>query len=155
MPVSLMPKIVDNDAEKKKHDAAEKTVEKYMTKKVVTVNPDTPIYDAIDILIRLGITGMPVVDEGNKLVGMISEVDCLPILSNRAYHSAQAGNVSEYMSTNLKTVSPEMNLMDLIPFFTEKSYRRLPVVKNGKLVGQISRRDVLLAIHENHQTSGA
>ena len=156
MPVSLTPKLVDQGKKQREENLTGNTVEKYMTRRVITVLMDTPIYDAIDTLIKLGISGMPVVDEAGHLVGMLSEADCLPILSKRAYHQAQAGKVGEYMSTARKTVSPDMELMDIIPLFTEHSYRRLPVLtKTGKLVGQISRRDVLIAIQQHHRTSGA
>lgn len=156
MPVSLTPKLVDPD-ESKKDRLLQYTVGDYMVKSVLTVKPSDAIFDAISLLIKKQISGTPVVDEGNRLIGMLSEKDCLTILSKRAYHQSVSGTVAEYMTTKVETVSPDMALVDLAERMAAPNFpfRRLPVVKDGKLVGQISRRDLLIAIQENHKTSGA
>ncbi len=156
MPVSLTPKLVNPDDNKK--DALLKyTVGDYMVKALVTVKPDDDIYNAIQLLIKKQISGSPVVDDHGQLIGMLSEKDCLTILSRRAYHQHASGKVSEYMTTKVHTVSPDMPLVDLAEKMAAPDFpfRRVPVVKDGRLVGQISRRDVLIAIQENHKTSGA
>ena len=63
-----------------------------------------------------------------------------------SYYSETGGCVRDFMSTELTTVGPEMGIVDLAQFFQEKHFRRLPVVENGKLIGQVSRRDILKAI---------
>ena len=156
MPVSLTPKLVDPDDEKGdlllKH-----TVGDYMVRALTTVKPDDDIYDAITTLIKKQISGTPVVDDQGRLIGMLSEKDCLTILSRRAYHQHASGKVSEYMTKNVHSISPEMPLVDLAEKMAAADFpfRRIPVVKDGRLVGQISRRDLLIAIQENHKTSGA
>ena len=156
MPVSLTPKLVNPDDDKR--DALLKyTVGDYMVRALTTVRPDDDIYDAITTLIKKQISGSPVVDEHGVLIGMLSEKDCLTILSRRAYHQHASGKVSEYMTKNVQSIGPDMPLVDLAEKMAASDFpfRRLPVVKDGRLIGQISRRDVLVAIQENHRTSGA
>ena len=153
MPVSLTPKLVTDGQTNTKERHL--TVADYMVKNVVTFEPELDINKAIDSLVKLRVSGAPVVNKAGKLIGMLSEKDCLSILIKRAYHSEHSGSVSEYMSTFLTTVAPEMELVDLAEMFANTNYRRLPVVKNDKLVGQISRRDLLIAIQENHKMVGA
>lgn len=156
MPVSLTPKLVNPDDEK--GDLLLKyTVGDYMVKAVSTVKADDDIYDAITLLIKKQISGTPVVDDHGSLIGMLSEKDCLTILTRRAYHQYASGKVSEYMTKSVHSIGPEMPLVDLAEKMAAPDFpfRRIPVVKDGRLVGQISRRDVLIAIQENHKTSGA
>ena len=85
-------------------------------------------------------------DENGKLIGVLSEIDCMPTIIQDLYYSDSGGSVGDFMSTELTTVNSEMGLVDLAEIFQKKHFRRLPVVDNGILVGQVSRRDVLKAI---------
>ena len=76
-----------------------------MTKKILSLSPDMSIESAISILLKNQISGAPVVDEENRLVGMLSEKDCLRIFANGAYNVLPGGVVSKYMSTTVETVS--------------------------------------------------
>jgi CBS domain-containing protein len=87
-----------------------------------------------------------VVDQQGNLVGLLSEKDCMRIALHAGYHSEAAGTVAEYMHTEVKTVDAERNIVDVAMMFIEDDYRRYPVIKDGRLVGQISRRDVLRAL---------
>jgi CBS domain-containing protein len=120
----------------------------FMAKSLVTLGPKTDIFSAIDILLRNRISGAPVIDEDKKLIGMLSEKDCLRVFASGAYHQGAGGIVSDYMSTKLTTVSPEDDLFKVAEVFLKNSFRRLPVMDNGVLVGQVSRRDVLEASHK-------
>ncbi|MEQ9563027.1 MAG: CBS domain-containing protein, partial [Woeseiaceae bacterium] len=81
-----------------------------------------------------------------ELVGMLSELDCMKIALSAGYFSHRGGPVSEYMSKGVETIDAEMSIIDLAQKFQNSSYRRFPVMKNNRLVGQISRRDVLRAL---------
>ena len=77
---------------------------------------------------------------------MLSEMDCMETIVQNLYYRGTGGCVGEFISTNVKTVSPEMGIVDLAQMLQEKHFRRLPVVEKGKLIGQVSRRGLLKAI---------
>ena len=119
-----------------------------MTKKLITFTPETQVLNAINTLISYRISGAPVLDEEGNLMGMLSEIDCMETYVQSAYHNEMGGLVKDFMSTEVKTISSSMGIVDLAEYFLETHFRRLPVVDNGKLVGQVSRRDVLRAIQK-------
>ena len=119
-----------------------------MTKKLITFTPETQVLNAINTLISYRISGAPVLDEEGNLMGMLSEIDCMETYVQSAYHNEMGGLVKDFMSTEVKSISSSMGIVDLAEYFLETHFRRLPVVDNGKLVGQISRRDVLRAIQK-------
>ncbi len=121
-------------------------VREYMAANPVTVAPDTPILQAIHALVEHRISGLPVVDLRGNLVGMLSESDCLPIAVQASYHGELGGTVSEYMSHEVKTVDPDDSIVELAERFMRNKLRRYPVVERQRVVGQISRRDVLRAM---------
>ena len=123
-------------------------VRDYMSTKLITFTPDIDIRLAIQTLLKHKISGAPVIDEQGILVGMLSEKDCIRVLIDGPYNqrpSAQ-GDVGDYMSRKIKTITAGSRIMDAAYQFVHTPYRRFPVLDNGKLVGQISRRDVLRAI---------
>jgi len=124
------------------------TVKDYMSGRLVTFKPTTDVLDAIHELVRHRIAGAPVLDNHGNLVGMLSELDCMKIALSAGYHGEHGGPVSEYMSEDTETVDAEMSIIDLAQKFLESGFRRYPVVKDNRLVGQISRRDVLRALGE-------
>lgn len=126
-------------------------VEDYMATKLVTVTPKSTAAEAISLLLKHEISGMPVVDDDGNLVGVVSEKDCLKPLVDSQYFESPSTRVADLMSTELTTVSPETGIMKIAGLFLDNSFRRLPVLENGRLVGQISRRDVLRAIREVHR----
>ena len=121
-------------------------VKVYMSANLVTLSPSTPILEAARQLVEQRISGAPVVDQQGNLVGLLSEKDCMRIALHAGYHSEAAGTVAEYMHKDVKTVDAEQNIVDVAMMFIEDDYRRYPVMKDGRLVGQISRRDVLKAL---------
>ena len=115
---------------------------------LVTFKPDTEIMDAIHELVHHRIAGAPVVDDKGDLVGMLSELDCMKVALNAGYYGDWGGPVSDYMTTAVESVDAEMNIVDLAQKFLDSGYRRFPVLRNNRLVGQISRRDALRALNE-------
>ena len=114
-----------------------------MTKSLITISPDMSARDAIRTLLKNKISGVPVVDSDGQLVGIISEFKLLNVvLDEMTTHQP----VSELMTTDVITVDEETPLCDVAQAFISLKIRRLPVLKNGKLVGQISRRDVLRCV---------
>lgn len=126
------------------------TVKDYMATILLTLKADTNVYDAVDFLIKHKISGAPVVDNNNRLVGLISEKDCLELLAKGVNHNPPKVKVADFMSTKVDTILPDMDIYYAAGIFLKNVYRRFPVVsKEGKLIGQISRRDILRAIQEN------
>jgi len=121
-------------------------VKDYMARTLVTFKPDTPVLDAVHVLVKNRIAGAPVVDDEGNLVGMLSELDCMKVALQAGYHGEYGGPVRDYMSKGVQTVNAEMSIVDLAEVFIDKRYRRFPVTDNNRLVGQISRRDVLRAL---------
>ncbi len=131
------------------------TIDKIMARDEITLTPDQPINDAITILLEHKVTGAPVLDKNRKIIGMITEKDCLRVLIDSAYHNMPFSdkNVSVYMSPVVKTVTTEHDLLDVANEFLTTNFRKFPVVYKGTLVGQVSRRDVLRAIAEMNNTT--
>jgi len=121
-------------------------VKDYMARTLVTFKPDTDVLDAVHSLVKNRIAGAPVVDDAGNLLGMLSELDCMKIALHAGYHGDWGGPVSEYMSDGVETVDADMSIIDLAQVFIDSRYRRFPVMENNRLVGQISRRDVLRAL---------
>jgi CBS domain-containing protein len=121
-------------------------VKDYMARTVVTFKPDTPVLDAVHTLVKNRIAGAPVVDDEGNLVGMLSELDCMKVALQAGYYGDYGGPVRDFMSEGVKTVNIEMSIVDLAQVFINEGYRRFPVTDNNRLVGQISRRDVLRAL---------
>jgi len=126
------------------------SVTEYMTKKLITFSPETDISEVIESLLTNKITGAPVLNEKNELVGLIDDKDCLKVLVGNAYHDGpSANNVGFYMSKTTKSIPIDATIVDAANIFLSTSFKRLEVMDdNGKLAGQISRRDVLRAIHD-------
>jgi len=120
-------------------------VREYMSKRLITLKPETNVVEAMDVLLKAKISGAPVVDDDGKLVGILSEVDLMQIIVQDSYYDESMGIVGDYMRSPVDTISPELDIYTLAEMFISQSRRRYPVVSEGRLVGQISRRDVLRA----------
>ena len=114
-----------------------------MTKDVVTVKPDILLKDAIRILVGKGISGLPVVDDSNGIVGMLSESDIINYMFSGHSHVTA---VSEAMSKKITSVASDTDLDKIALIIGEKKFRRIPIVDNGKLVGIVSRRDIIRSL---------
>ena len=123
-------------------------VRNYMARDLVSFYAETDVLDAIHDLVKHRIAGAPVVDHQGELIGMLSELDCMQVALEASYYGQRGGPVSEYMTTDVETVDADMNIVDLAEQFRKSPFRRFPVVKDGRLVGQVSRRDVLRALLE-------
>ncbi|HLV38250.1 CBS domain-containing protein [Xanthomarina sp.] len=136
-------------ARKQQQDASEEfpfKVRDIMTKDLITFKPEQTVEDVIDTLIKYKISGGPVVNDNNELIGMISEGDCLKQISESRYYNMPMENdlVEKRMITNVETIDGNMNVLDAANKFLESRRRRFPIVEDGKLVGQISQKDILI-----------
>ena len=123
-------------------------VRDYMTRHLVTFRSDTDLFTAINRLLEHRISGAPVVDSQGHLIGLLSEGDCLRGILSGAYYEAIGGTVSGYMVTDVETISPEVDIIEVSQRFLRGRLGRIPVIEDGRLVGQISRSDVLRAVKE-------
>lgn len=123
-------------------------IKDYMATNLTTFTPDMAISKAIKYLNTHQISGAPVIDERGSLVGMLSEKDCLQVALQSTYYEDWVGGVvSEYMTTEVATVSDTSSVVDIAEMFLKSSYKRYPVIsEGGELVGQISRSDILRAL---------
>ena len=119
-----------------------------MDEEFVRLRPDMSLSEAIDILIDNEITGATVVDSEDRVVGLLSEKDCIQTLLKGAYDQMPAGLVSDYMTAEVITASPDTDIFKLAEMFMKRVYRRFPVVENGVMIGQITRRDLLRVIQQ-------
>ena len=122
-------------------------VSDFMTRELITFQPDQLIEEVIQSLIKNKISGAPVVNGDNELIGIISEGDCLKDISESQYHNMpmEQHKVEQRMAKNVETIDGNMNVFDAANKFLESRIRRFPIVENGKLVGQISQKDILKA----------
>ncbi|QCX37058.1 CBS domain-containing protein [Aureibaculum algae] len=122
-------------------------VSDYMTTKLITFKPDQPVSEVIESLIQNRISGGPVVNENNELLGIISEGDCIKHISESRYYNMPMDNntVDKHMVKNVDTIDGNMNIFEAADMFLKAKHRRFPIVENGKLIGQISQKDILIA----------
>ena len=119
----------------------------YMDTKVPTLTPETQVMKAVDFLLHHQVTGAPVVDADGRLVGIITETDLLKLVTEgiRGDPPTEA-TVAEYMTTDVITVPPTVDIYYIAGMFLANKFRRLPVVDGGKIVGAITRYDLLRVI---------
>ena len=123
-------------------------VRDYMTRRIITLSPDMEVMEAVKIMVENQISGAPVVDRFGTLVCMLSEKDCMRIVLNAGYYGEWVARVSEYMRSPVTTLDSDTSLVEAAELFAEKPYSRYPIVEDARLVGQISRSDVLRAIEQ-------
>lgn len=121
-------------------------VSNYMQTDVVTVTPTTDLMRVVRMMVELDISGAVVVDEDNAVVGIVTERDCISRMTSSGYFDEPGGPVADVMSAPVETVNPDDNLVDVAERLIGSKYRRFPVVRDGRLVGIIARRDVLRAL---------
>lgn len=122
------------------------TVRDYMDTDVPTLRPETPMLEAVGFLLEKRVTGAPVVNDAGELVGIVTEYDCLHLLALGAGGEAPAGTVGDYMTAAVTTVPPRMNVYFAAGMFLNARVRRFPVVEEGRLVGAVTRYDILRAV---------
>ena len=123
-------------------------VSDYMSTKLITFKATDSLDHVISLLIQNKISGGPVVNDANELIGIISETDCIKHISESKYYNMPSdinNTVGKYMVTDVDTIDKNMNIFDAAFKFLSARRRRFPVCENGKLIGQLSQKDVLKA----------
>ncbi|MEY2979819.1 MAG: hypothetical protein RL562_46 [Planctomycetota bacterium] len=119
----------------------------FMQRKVFVLRPEMTLDQAAHDLLRHGFSGAPVVDASGRVLGVVSELDCLEALAASAFDQAPAGLVADRMHRTLDTIAPDTDLFAVVQRFRENVHRRLLVVdESAHLVGIVARRDVLRAL---------
>ncbi len=121
------------------------TVEGCMTRNPVTLPRDMEINRAAALLIKRNISGAPVVDESGRVVGVLTAKDCFRAVLHASYHQDLGGTVATYMTAPAETVDADLGLIAAAELFLGRPYRRFPVMKDGRLVGIVTRLDLLRA----------
>lgn len=122
------------------------TVREFMDRYVDTISPESDIMDAVDFLLEKRVTGALVTNAKGELVGMLTEYDCLRLLT---HHESLKGKVKDFMVSSVQTIPPTMDIYYCAGLFMEVRFRRFPVVEKGRLVGAITRFDLLRAVRRN------
>lgn len=122
----------------------------YMVEHPVMVKPHMTIYEATNFILQNKVSGVVVVDDNRNLVGVLSELDCLSSIMNDVYNGSELGTslVSDYMTTEVETNDPHDDIVDVAKSMLDHKHRRRPVVKNGRVLGQVTCRQILRAVKE-------
>ncbi len=145
-------------------------VKEFMTKDVVTCSPDQTVGEAAELMSEKGFNIMPIVDDSNKLLGIITESDFIgkeveiphAMVSMKkifgktfnlkdveaVYAESKKTKLEKVMSTNLKTIAPDATLNSLVDLMVSSNLKRIPVVDGDKLVGIIARKDLIRAFNK-------
>jgi CBS domain-containing protein len=115
-----------------------------MTRKVATIQPEASAQEAAQLLDQRRISGAPVVDADDKIIGIITEADIISKVDREGLR------VSDIMSHNVIAISEETLVSEIAALLTERKIKRVPVVRDGKLVGIVSRADIVHAVAQGH-----
>jgi CBS-domain-containing membrane protein len=129
-------------------EGAQILVSDYMTTNLITFKAEDSLDHVIEQLIAYKISGGPVVNDKNELIGIISEGDCIKHISDSMYYNMpmdSTNTVEKNMVSEVETIDKNMNIFDAATKFINSKRRRFPIVENGKLIGQISQKDILKA----------
>jgi CBS domain-containing protein len=123
-------------------------VKDYMLGDALAFSPETNILEAAHLLVEHHLSGAPVIDADERVVGFLSEKDCLKAALNASYYEELGGLVKEFMTPSVVSVDAESSLTKAAEMFVQQGHRCYPVVDDGRLVGQLSRRDTLKALEK-------
>ncbi len=119
------------------------TAREFMVTDLVTLSPRSDVVEAVQTLLRHRISGAPVVEPDGRYLGVFSEKCAMQVLLDAAYEQLPTCEVRAFMDTGAQTILPGTHLLSIAQVFLLTPFRRLPVVEDGLLLGQVSRRDVL------------
>ena len=118
-----------------------------MKRNLVVFSPNDSIFEVMKKFVKHKISGGPVLNKNGKIVGVISEADCMKEISDSRYFNMPIldKRVKNFMQKNVDTINSSTSIFDAASRFYNSSRRRFPVIENQKLVGQISRKDIVIA----------
>jgi CBS domain-containing protein len=125
----------------------------YMLRDPATTHSDAPIPEALGLIVEHRISGLCVIDDERRLVGILSELDCLRAMLDAVNAEADPGRVADVMAKdNLVVAHPDEDIVDVAQDMLIKNKRRRPVVEDGRLVGQVTCRQLLQAMSQLQRT---
>jgi CBS domain-containing protein len=128
------------------------TAKDIMVKDVITVKTDTPILEAMELVAKHDISGLPVVDDDMNLLGVVSEKDMVNLLYS--LEEQEEKTVDDFMTQPALFFEEKESLLDVCDFLKKNVFRRVPITSKGKLVGIISIRDIIeYVLRLSHQTA--
>ncbi len=119
-----------------------------MSAQVITVAPDEDIYEAIRMMVRHNVTGLPVINPDGSLAGVLTEKDVLDLLYEI---KDRPGKVEDYMTRSVVCFDSEDEVTHIAANFRDNDFRRVPILENGKLVGIVSRKDIIRYLRDHRQ----
>lgn len=127
-------------------------VRDYMQANVPAIRSTANVREVVEYLLKWNITGAPVVDEEMKVVGFVSEQDCMKEMLNSAFYSDESAQVTSIMRRDVLSVTPDTSILEIAETMLGNKPKNYPVIEHGKLVGLINRKLILLAL-QNHCNS--
>ncbi|QDT35845.1 CBS domain-containing protein [Stratiformator vulcanicus] len=124
------------------------TARNIMVTRLVTLKAGMDVYAAIATLLKHRISGAPVLDENGDYIGVFSEKCSMRVILDAACESLPQAIIDPFIDRHAKTVDPDTDILSIAQMFEEMPCRRLPVLEDGKVVGQVSRRDLLRSVHD-------
>ena len=124
-------------------------VKDYMNNQPKTVKGTTNVRDAVELMLSESLIGLCVIDDSNNLIGYVSEQDCVQEMLNDAFYCEEPAAVNVVMSTDVITVSPDNTIVELAQMIINNTPKNYPVISDKKLVGLISRTEVLQSLVDN------
>lgn len=122
------------------------TARDVMTTELVVLSPEMSVHEAMKLFLANRISGAPVVGPHGALVGILTERDCLQVIYRASYFKDPGGTVADHMVRDVVTVDADETVMGVIERFLASPYRRFPVVDGNRLVGLVSRREILRSV---------
>ncbi|MEN9434175.1 MAG: hypothetical protein RLZZ422_1764 [Pseudomonadota bacterium] len=119
------------------------SVRDYMSSRVATLREDQNVREAVDVFTKYNVFSAVVLNNLGNLVGIVSVSDCIHVAIKSGYHAGWRGTVKEIMSPDVRTVEASENIMNVANMFMSNNYRRYPVLEDNRVVGVITRLDVL------------
>ena len=121
-----------------------------MTKKVICIGKDTPIVEAIRLMANKNVTGIPIVEDDMTLIGILSEQDVLRLF--HTFDEEKNRTVNDFMTQPAVHFEQDERLLDVCYCLRDNSIRRVPVTSSGKVVGVISRSDIIKCIVQRSES---
>jgi CBS domain-containing protein len=130
------------------------TVEDVMQRRVEVLAPDAAVHDAVQVMLKRHYPATPVADADGTLRGIFSEQDCVKVLTEAVYQGWPPGTVASRMSTKVETATPDEDLLTAARRFGETGVRSMPVVEAGRVIGLLTRADLMRALDRKLEAAG-
>jgi len=124
-------------------------VKDYMDPNTHAIQVTSNIQDAVESMLRNKVIGAPVVDSENRLVGYVSEQDCMKEMLNNTFYCEEPPSITKVMSSTVLSATPDTSILEIAEKMLDRLPKNYPVIREGKLVGVINRSHVLRALLEN------